>query len=190
MSTIITRLYKTDQAAMDAVAALKKAGMRAADCSTVSALGGGAGPDAPPADVSSIVAAIAKGGVPLSHAKVYANLVCNGAALVTVRAPPLTTLHTIKILKRFGPIETGVARPDVFIEAEAIGLPRILRGKPNTVLMDSDRYFSSLFGLPLIVRGKESTSGLLTNSKPFSGLLQGTTSSWLGLPTIVHDRRS
>jgi hypothetical protein len=181
MSTIITRLFQTDTPATSAVAALRKSGMREADISQVSS-GGGDKAD----DINDLVNTIVEGGVPVSHARVYAVLVRNGAALVTVRAPPMAALSTIQILKRFQPIETSIAEPDVYIPAESVGLPTILRWTPRTVLLDSDRYFFSFLG-PLVIKNAKPWSSVNIDAKPWSSAYAGaTTSSKLGIPTIIR----
>lgn len=177
MSTTITRLYSSDKIATDAANKLKRVGFRGEEVNLVTG----------PGTATSLVAAIMRGGVPASHARIYAQRIGQGASLVTVNARAFTATAAVKILDGFDPIDSGVADQDIYTEAEASDIPPLLFGEPRTVLLDSNTYFSSLFGLPLVTHGEKKVTNLLTDAKPFSGLMHGTTSSWLGLPTIIHD---
>lgn len=175
MSTTITRLFKTEKQALDAVGALKKpGGFREGEINMVA---GGA---------DGALAAIMKGGVPASHAKVYAEHVGRGASLVTVVAPSLTSQRATKILRSFDPMPSPVAEPDIYTRADVGGMPKIWHAEPNTEvkLLKSDSYFSRLFGMPLIIKDAKPMAKVSTESKPAPNFPKGTLSSWLGLPTI------
>lgn len=176
MSTTITRLYSTDSDAAAAVSNLKKVGFLDEMITHISGVG----------NVGALEAAIERAGVPASHARVYAGQVAQGASLVTVDAPVFTSGRAAQILERYSPIDTGIAEPDVFQQAEIAVIPRHLSDPPTTKLLDSDSYFSRLFGLPLLTNSDKQPTGLLTDSKPFSTLSHGTTSSKLGIPTITR----
>lgn len=156
MSTTITRLYRTTQQATDSANALKKAGFN--EINTVHAGGEG----------DATIAAIRKGGVSLSHAKVYADFIARGAALVTVNAPALNAVRANRILSRFDPIESPVSEPDVYHRTDAVYMTLMSSDStPSTKLLDSDSYFFGFLGSQVIHDAKP-WSSVDINAKPFS----------------------
>ncbi|WP_204276917.1 hypothetical protein, partial [Escherichia coli] len=64
------------------------------------------------ASIDEIVAAIIKGYVLKSHARVYAEGISKGGSLVTVHAPFGGAARAMRILDKFSPIDSGISEPE------------------------------------------------------------------------------
>lgn len=153
------------------------------------------------ADVSAegIVAELLKVYILKAHARVYADGILRGGALVTVHAAFGTAVTALETLDEFGPVDSGVAevrdRPRPWDDAapcsSALGLP---------VLLGDTASFSRFWGLPLLSKSGGTTSSALglpelsDSSPPFTGTFgmrllsaNGTfLSSMLGLPLLTR----
>ncbi len=180
MTTIITRYYATSDAAAAATAQLAEEEMRM-DC--VDLFSGGGSEDG-----------IIRAGVYASAAKAFAARLAEGGALVVVRAPFGQSYFVKDILDAHGPIDSGVAYSEQYIESQPSHPERYNAYLP--VLLDSDTLvlsgpmmpavvsnwsFSKMFGMPLLSDKPAGRAKLLSdNSTPFS--------SALGLPTLIDKK--
>jgi hypothetical protein len=187
MSQTISRMYKTSGQAASAKAALELEGY--SDVYLVSG-------DSAGASVDEIIAAITKGNVLKSYARIYAEGIRKGGSLVTVHAPFGTAVKATQILGKFGPIESGVSEPKCHVmqwdEATPMScilqMPVLLEDPAPfsrfwnvRPLTDGSFSFSSLFGIPLLRKDASRSSSfgiplLSSNATPLSSLL--------GFPTI------
>ncbi len=133
-------------------------------------------------------------GIYPSAAKGYAERLAQGGALVVVRAPFGQALWSADILDGHGPIDSGVAFEEAYIESTPTHPQRYNKYLP--VLLDSDALilsggsfppiakswsFSKMFGMPLLSSKQAGKAKLLTdNTTPFS--------SALGLPLLIDKR--
>lgn len=191
MSQTISRMYKTPGEAVSAKAALEEE-----DYSDVHLVSG----DSVGASIDEIVAAIIKGYVLKSHARVYAEGISKGGSLVTVHAPFGGAARAMRILDKFSPIDSGISEPESHVMEwdEATPMSCILQ---MPVLLEDPAPFSrfwnvpplssgsfalsSLFGMPLLTKAAPRSSSfgiplLIGNAAPLSSLL--------GLPTISRQR--
>jgi hypothetical protein len=197
MSQTNTRLYATSEQAAKAVAALKDEDY--SDLHLVS------GESLTGASTDSIVAAIIKGNVLKSDAKVLAKGVAAGGSLVSLHAPFGGAAKAIRILDKFNPIASGLVEPEEHImpwdEATPMSCMMML-----PVLLDDAAPFSkfwnlpalggsaaplsALFGMGLISRAAAPLSALIglpllsKNPEPLSSLLHFPT-----LTGAMHPRR-
>lgn len=152
------------------------------------------------ASIDEIVAAIIKGNVLKSDARVYAVGISKGGSLVTVHAPFGGADRAVRILGKFSPVESGISEPEskLMLWDEATPMSCILQ---IPVLMEdpvpfssfwnvsplSDGSFSlsSLLGIPLLTEAASRSSSfgvplLSSNATPLSSLLR--------IPTISRQR--
>jgi hypothetical protein len=201
MTQTISRMYASKAQAAKAVEDLKKLG-----CNTVHLFsapepsgemnGDGAKVHTPP-PVAGIEAAMLKAHLLKHEAKVYAERVSKGAALVTAHALFGTALDVRDALDSHGPIDSGV--PDVkdpaFLWDERTPMSSALRMR---VLSEHSLPFERMWGVPSVTKGAayfSSCLGMPMLSKPgtpFSSALGRNTlssnktpfSSRLGLPLL------
>lgn len=185
MTTLITRLYATQQLAEKAVAALAADGFRDKYYTVITAP---SRKKASKADLGTISAALSAAGVIPRSAGIYAPLIAEGNALLAVRAPVGTAFRTKDALAPFDTIETG-ARDEVHLPAEVYRPLRkhrpsatsllardamILSGKKfMPPLTSSSRTISEVLGLPL-----------LSQKGPRAKLSSFSLSSMFGLPLL------
>jgi hypothetical protein len=187
MSQTISRMYEKPSQAARAKAALEDE-----DYSDVHLVSG----DSAGASVDDITAAIAKGNVLKSLARVYAAGVSKGGSLVTVHAPFGGAARAARILDKFGPIDSGISEPadGIMLWDDATPMSCILQ---MPVLMADPVPFSRFWNVPPLANGSFSLSSLfglrlLTTAAPRSTsfgipLLSSNPaplSSLLGLPTL------
>jgi len=191
MSQTISRMYKTPARAASAKAALEQE-----DYSDVHLVSGDSARDS----VDEIVAAITKGNILKSYARVYAEGIRKGGSLVTVHAPFGGAARAVRILGKFSPIDSGISEPESHVMPwdEATPMSCILQ---MPVLLEDPAPFSrfwnvppllggafslsSLFGMPLLTEAASRSSSfgiplLSSNATPLSSLL--------GIPTISRPR--
>lgn len=173
MSTIITRLFRTEKQAIDAAKALRGAEFEESEITVILGSDGSANPTA-------VAGTIAAAGVPRSHAAVYTRLVANGASLVSVVAPLYMGDTASRTLRRFDPMETEISEPDIHVPGT--DQLSIWRRGPMAKLLHSDTTSLS------IIRNAKPMAKVDIHAKPRAGLLHGTLSSWLGIPTLTSNR--
>ncbi len=183
MSQTINRMYESHARASEAADALRNRGpevyfkdvfvtaareepARAVGAVPVGAVPAGAVPAGAVPSGDGIVAALTGAYVLESHARVYADGIRRGAALVTVHAPFGCARTAISILEDFGPIDAGITevREPPRGYDEATPLSSVFGWR---VLLDGAAPFSRFWNLPVLSR---------------SG---ATTSTRLGLPELV-----
>jgi hypothetical protein len=181
-------MYASAQQATDAVAELKVHGFTDDQISLVTPANAGS-------DLDGIAAKIMAGYVLKAYARIYAEGIKRGAALVSVLAPFGMGVAATEALDSFGPIDSGVkqvadaATPwdDATPISSALRIPAIVKGDPTfsgffsmPVLGRKGRTLCSLLGIPEISGPGKPTfdSNLLTN--PGMSL-----SSKLGLPLLL-----
>ena len=180
MTTIITRLYASEDKALAAVSALKRR-FGEDEINLVTPSSG--------KDAAALETAIAKGGVKPSAAAGYAEKVGQGNSLVTVQAGWGFANEAIATLDRAGPIggdEGGDVTSDVVLTGwnEAapfsayLGWPLLSEFKSGLVLKDDPAPFSRWAKWPVLDDRKPSAE-LLNNPTPFSDRL--------GQPTISQE---
>jgi hypothetical protein len=193
MSQTISRMYSTSGQAASAKAALERE-----DYSDVHMVSG----DLAGASVDDIVAAITKGNVLRSDARIYAEGIRKGGSLVTVHAPFSGGARAIRILDKFGPIESGISEPVDYIMPWDDATPMscilqmpLLLDDPvpfsrfwNVRPLAGDSFsLSSLIGMPLLTKAVSRTSSfgiplLSSNPAPLSSLFR--------IPTLSGSRSS
>jgi len=143
MSQNINRLYATPEQAALALAALKDE-----DYSDYHTVSGASFTGAP---IDSIVAAIIKGNILKSDARILAKGISAGASLVSVHAPFGGAAKATRILDKFQPIDSGVAEPDlgghIIAWDEATPMSCILQ---MPVLLNDAAPFSKFWNLPAL----------------------------------------
>lgn len=185
MTTLITRLYATQELAEKAAAALATNGFRDKHYTLITAP---SGKKAAKADLGSISAALSAAGVIPRSTGIYAPLIAGGNALLAVRAPVGGAFRAKEVLADFESIDTGardevhlpaeVSRPVKQYRASATSLlardAMILSGKKfMPALTSSSRTFSDKLGLPLLSR-----------KGPRAGLSSFSLSGMLNLPML------
>ena len=191
MSQTISRMYETPGQAANAKAALEQE-----DYSDVHLVSG----ESAGASIDEIVAAITKGNVLKSYARVYAEGISKGRSLVTVHAPFGGAARAARILGKFNPVESGISEPEsqLMLWDDATPMSCILQ---MPVLLEDPVPFStfwnvpplaggsfslsSLFGIPLLTKAASRSTSfgiplLSRNAAPLSSLL--------GIPTISRSR--
>jgi hypothetical protein len=191
MSQTISRMYKTPAQAASAKAALEDENY--SNVHLVSA-------DSAGASLDDIVAAITRGYVLKSHARVYAEGIRKGGSLVTVHAPFGGAARATRILGKFSPVESGMSEPEshVMLWDDATPMSCVLQ---MPVLLDDAAPFSRFWNVPTLSGGSFSLSSLfgmplLTAAAPRSTsfgipLLSNNPaplSSLLHIPTISRQR--
>jgi hypothetical protein len=182
MTTLITRLYATQQLADSAAAALAAEGFRDKNYTIVTA------PSGKKSDKSGISAALAEAGVIPKSAAGYAPLIAEGNVLLVVRAPVGTAYRAKEVLAGFESIDAGV-RNEVHLPAQVYRPTRQYRPSATSLLArdamilsgkkflppltSSSRTFSEMLGLPL-----------LSKRGPRAGLSSFSLSSMLNLPML------
>lgn len=148
-----------------------------------------------------IVAALLKVYILKAHARVYADVIQRGGALVTVHAAFGSAVTAVQTLDEFGPIDSGVAvtedRATPWDDAapcsSAFGLP---------VLLSDTASFSRFWNVPALSKKGATTSSALglpevsDSRSPFTGTFGGRLisangtfmSSMLGLPLLTKSR--
>ena len=151
--------------------------------------------------VEALTVAIMKGWVLKRHAKVLAEGVARGGALVIVRAPFGSGVSAIETLQRFDPIESGVPDHDEppLTWDDATPMSNVLGMR---VLLDDSASFAKFWNVPALSK-KPTTWGTALNLPeispsrgPFTGtfgmaLLSSKAtifSSMLGLPVLSKRR--
>jgi len=173
-----------------------KAALEQEDYSEVHLVSG----DSANASIDEIVAAIIKGNVLKSHARVYAAGISKGGSLVTVHASFGGAAKAERILAKFSPVESGISEPEsqLMLWDEATPMSCILQ---MPVLMEDPVPFSnfwnlspltggsfslsSLLGIPMLTKAAMRSSSfgvplLSSNATPLSSLLR--------IPTISRQR--
>ncbi len=171
MSQTINRMYDSHERASQAADELRNGRVdRFTDVHVVSrSSGGAAGEDVAESSADAIVASLMKGFVLKSHAKVFAEGIKRGGALVTVHAPFGTARAAIDILERHGPIESNVAEP-----------------RDDPMAWDDATPMSCALHMPVLL-SDSATFSRFWNVAPISKR-GGTTSSALGIPAVVDTR--
>ena len=196
MSQTINRLYATPEQAAKALAALKDEDY--SDLHIVS------GASFTGASIDSIVAAIIKGNVLKSDARILAKGISAGGSLVTVHPPFGSAYKATQILKQFDPIDSGLTEPEdnsIMAWDESSPMSCILQ---LPVLLDDATPFSkfwnvpplggsaaplsSLFGIGLISRAAAPLSALI--GLPLLSKDAAPLSSLLNLPTLSGETRA
>ena len=196
MSQTINRLYATLEQAAKALAALKDEDY--SDLHIVS------GASFTGASIDSIVAAIIKGNVLKSDARILAKGISAGGSLVTVHPPFGSAYKATQILKQFDPIDSGLTEPEdnsIMAWDESTPMSCILQ---LPVLLDDATPFSkfwnvpplggsaaplsSLFGIGLISRAAAPLSALI--GLPLLSKDAAPLSSLLNLPTLSGETRA
>ena len=174
MSQTISRMYATPAQAANAKAALEQEGYSEVYLVTLDSAGESS---------DDIVAAITRGYVLKSHARVYAEGVSRGGALVTVHAPFTGGGRAIQILGNFGPIDSGVSEPESHVMPwdEATPMSCILH---MPVLLDDPTPFARFWNVPTLSRSSLELSALL--GLPLLRRFDPGTSSF-GIPLLSHD---
>jgi len=194
MSQTIARLYDSAERANAAAHELRNNRIVVFD--DVHVISGGAG-----ASTDGIVEAITKALVLKAHARIYAQGVKLGGALVVVHAPFGCAVDAIEILQSHGPIESGVPdgreAPIGWDDAAPCSSALHLR-----VLLDDSDSFSKFWNVPPLVKSGATTGSALglTEVKPSRGPFSPTIglpllsnkasilSSMLGLPVLMNAR--
>ncbi|MBO6639249.1 MAG: hypothetical protein JJ920_16310 [Roseitalea sp.] len=211
MSTIITRLYASKDAAKSVASRLKQEEYRAGDVDVITKGGKGG--------LKTLKADISAAGVYPNAAATYAERVADGDVLLVVRAPIGQAVKARAIVDEVASIDAGVKYTEVYKGtgtssarlARQRHLPPLLPNEAKIMtddgLISSGTPFSSLFGIPLLTGGRTGKARLMTRrTTPFSSLLglgllarnsgrsqlmtQNTTpfSSMFGLP-LLKERR-
>lgn len=203
MSQTICRMYESHARAADAADALRNRGPHiyfanvfVNSIHTTPNSKFGAQPSA-----DDIVAALTGAYVLKSHAKVYAERIQRGGALVTVHAPLGCAQAAIDILSEFGPIDSGLSevRAEPRGYDEATPLSSIFNWR---VLLDDSATFAKFWNLPPLSKSGATTSAKLgfpeisRSRGPYSPTLPlplisakaAPLSSMLGLPLLKASR--
>ncbi len=174
MSTIITRLFESNDQATAAVAELKRSAFGDDLVTVIGAKRQGA---------ESLIAT----EVPRSIAAAVADGVRRGGTAVIVRAPYGYAVKATEILDRFNPSEIGVTDVATPTDSEAAPLSTALGLE---LLSDNPAPLSSWLGLRLLIRGP-STTQLIEKAAPFSQTLGfpllANVSTSFGLPTLTSN---
>ena len=195
MSQTICRMYASHDQALKAAHALETHRFDRFDAVRV------IGRDDAHASVEALTAAIMKGWVLKAQAKVFAEGVARGGALVIVQAPFGSGVSALEILQSFDPIDSGV--PDVEDRApvwdEATPVSNVLGLR---VLLDDSASFARFWNVPALSKKPVTWSTAMSipeisrPSGPFTGtfgmaLLSNKAtilSSMLGLPLLSKRR--
>ena len=197
MTTIVSRLYATQEQAAQAADLLTSTRFSAADVNLVTPP---AEPDPAPGALEDL---ILKGGVRPADAAAFATAVREGKSLVTGRAAWSLATPAIDILENFEPIESGVGDYEHHVAetwhsaspfSDFLGWPTLIDSKSSSDLLDGDS--SSSLGLPTVTRARpfsalsksdKAFSALAKSDKPFSQLLDKAApfSALFGLPVIL-----
>lgn len=153
-------------------------------------------PSAADTPVSAIAAQIALGRVHLPEARIYAQGVAAGRALVTVHAPFGSGKLAETILDSYGPVDSGLPRPEpdkVWDEgaplSSALMMP-LLIDDPDPMskvlgiaaVSSGNCSLSAMIGMPLLTAGELGERGKL--GLPFLSANATPLSSALGLPVL------
>ncbi len=185
MSQAITRLYSSAEAAANTVKSLKSKKFTD-DLITVVDVSDGPKTDygLPASSLEDITNAIMKGYVLKADAKIYAEGVKRGLALVSVLAPFGSAAKAIRILDAGGPVEAAVNHdePAVLWDetnpfSSALRLPLLLKGTA---------VFSAFWSLPVLSRKSWTLSSLLHIPTISSSAL--TSSTRFGIPLLLKSR--
>jgi hypothetical protein len=194
MSQTINRMYDSLERANQAADELKNNRFDRFD--DVYVVGGGAG-----ASTDDIVARLMQAFVLKAHAKVFAERIKRGGALVTVHAAFGTAVAAIEILDRHGPVDSGVVETSEPVMAWDDAAPcSSLMHMP--VLLADSATFSKFWNVrPLAKHGATTGSALgLPEVSKSSGPFTGTfgmaliskkptiLSSMLGMPLLTKPK--
>ena len=185
MTSTITRMYRSHDKAMAAVAELGQDRAYDGRVHVVAPPGVASGdPGAVDASLESIVAAITRVNVLRARAEIYAEGVLRGGTLVMVHALWGTAMEATEILDRFDPIDAGVPEPEPELAVWDPAAPFSSKLR-LPVLSDDPTPFSSFWNLPVLARGRASFSACL-------GMPELTNAGWsfsavLGLPLLSDD---
>lgn len=157
MTTLITRLYATQQLAEKAAAALAADGFQDKHFTVISAP---TGKKATKADLGSISDALSSAGVIPRSAGIYAPLIAEGNALLAVRAPVGAAFRAKDTLAPFDAIDTG-ARDEVHLPAEVYRPMRMHRPSATSLLARD----------AMILSGRRFMRPLTSSSRPISEML-------------------
>jgi hypothetical protein len=205
MSETINRMYDSDDRAIRAADELRQDRFNKFDYVYVFTRHRGRDSNAAGAEATTddIVASMMKAYVLKANARVFAERVKQGRAMVTVHAPFGSAEAANRILDRYGPVDSGVPqvsdRGELWDEAapcsSALNLP---------VLLADSASFSRFWNVPMLVRSGATTCSslgireLTDSSRPFTGtfglpLISNKAtplSSLLGLPLLTKPRTS
>ncbi len=203
MSQTINRMFDSPDSANRAARELESQGFSSFTEVYVFDRYGAAGAGAGRAELSSeeIVASLMRGYVLKAHAKIFAEGIKRGGALVTVHAPFGAAATVVEILDRHRPIDSGVADFKENLPAwdEAAPCSSLLGLR---VLLADNATFSRFWNVPaLLKRGSTTFSAFgfaetLNTSGSYRGLLgqrlisnkATMLSSMLGLPVLTKPR--
>jgi hypothetical protein len=203
MTQTISRMYDSRETADKAAEALKNNRFhRFNDVFVVSREGAAhAGADHSGSSVDSIVDAMMAAYILKAEARLYADGIQRGGALVTVHAPFGKAVLAVSLLDKFKPIDSGVPEETDTLMAwdDAAPCSSALR---MPVKLDDATPFSNFWGVPVLLKSAGTSSGALgigelsDSSKPFTGtfgmsLLSSKAtplSSMLGLPVLKSAR--
>jgi hypothetical protein len=178
MTTIISRLFATDEAAAEAVAALRRKGFTK---SAVEVHAGGV-----TSLPESIVTSLKANGVPESTARHIARAAQGGAALVVARAGFGQAAKAKAILDDLEPLSMGDITTDVYVQAHYPTPTSPARYLP-VLPSKSWLIFSEGIFPPALIRNDRPSSAILLNHKPKASLLTSTPypfSMTAGLPLL------
>jgi hypothetical protein len=203
MSQTINRMFDSHERATQAAEALRNNRFDGyTEVYVVNRFGGPeAGSGAAELSVDGIVAALMKAYVLKAHAKVFAERIKLGGALVTVHARFGSAVSAIDILDRHGPVESGV--PD-FRDApmawdDAAPCSSIMH---MPVLLADSATFSKFWNVPALLKRAATTFSafglpeIVKSSGPYSGMLgmplisnkATILSSMLGMPVLKKSK--
>ena len=135
------------------------------------------------ASADEIVASLMKAHVLKAHARVYAERVLRGQALVTVHAPFGAALTALNMLQRHGPADSGVADAmEPYLPWDE-GTPLSNLLGLRVLLADSDT-FSRFWNVPALSRQGATTSSAL--GLPELSASRGPFTGTFGLSLISH----
>lgn len=185
MTTLITRLFATQQLADQAVAALAADGFRDKHYTVIAAP---SGKKASKADLGSISAALSAAGVIPRSAGIYAPLIAEGNVLLTVRAPVGAAFRAKDILAPFETVATD-ARDEVHLPAEVYRPMRKHRPSATSLLARDAMILSGRKFMPPLTSSSRTISEmlgmpLLSRKGPRANLSSFSISRMFGLPLL------
>lgn len=127
MTTLISRMYADRATAEDVGAALIAAEFRKKEFDVIGADGG-----------APVEKRLRAAGVYTTAAKIYAERLAAGGAVLVMRAPFGESAEAKAILDRFSPMDVGVKRPDGHLRARE---PRSRFAPSKTTLLTNDARF-------------------------------------------------
>ena len=184
MSQTINRMFESVERAAQAVQALKTNRFSQFDHVYLFGRDSEGGVEQ---SVDQIVAAMMKSYVLKAHARVYAEKVKQGSALVTVHAPFGTGGDALEVLESFGPVDSGVPGPRDALPAWDEVAPCSSLFHIRVLLPDSAT-FSKFWNVPPLAKTARTTSAAL--GLPEGGGSSGPFAGTFGLPMLAGPRMS